>query len=169
VDGKRVPDATLPFPFSGNVSRAPSAADIFYTFTSERTPLHNGAMCKRTLVAACLLLSIPISAQEAKPPATAPATLLTIYSSARYDEFDASRLMKGNLNQISGLAIIQQRRTLELNEGESVVNLPDIATGADFSTLSLRPASADAFKVLSQSLVDAASDPGLPVVKGQVV
>src|SRR5438132_12407882 len=29
VDGKRVPDATLPFPFSGNVSRAPSAADIF--------------------------------------------------------------------------------------------------------------------------------------------
>ncbi len=117
-------------------------------------------MCKRTLAtAACLFLAIPSAAQEATRSATATATLVTIYSSARYDEFDASKLMKGNLSQIPGLAIIQQRRTLELNEGESIVNLPDIAASADFSTLSLRPVSADAFKVLSQSLVEAAGDP----------
>src|SRR5207253_55316 len=47
----------------------------------------------------------------------------------------------------------------ELNEGESVIHLPDIAPSADFSTLTLRPASVDAFKVLSQSLVEAANDP----------
>jgi len=100
VDGKRVPDATLPFPFSGNVSRAPSAADIFYPFTAGRTPLHNALMRRFMLPALGLLLPIAVIAQEAKPPTTAPGTLLTIYSSARLDDFDASRLMKSNPGQI---------------------------------------------------------------------
>jgi len=159
VDGKRVPDATLPFPFSGNVSRAPSAADIFLPFTAGRAVLHNEAMCRFIAAMLWLIFSTAAFAQQNAPPAAAATMSLTIYSSARFDEFDATGLMKGNLNQIPGLAIIQQRRAIELTEGESVVQLPDIARSADFSTLSLRPAAADSFKVLSQSFTDSATDP----------
>jgi len=156
-----VPDATLPFPFSGNVSRAPSAADIFLDITAGRTVLHNAVMSKALLTAICLLVSHAALAEEqaAPPTAAAPSTQITIYSSAKLDDFDASRLIKAEPGQVPGMAIIQWRRTFELNEGESRIDIPGIASTADFSTLSLRPTTADAFKVLSQSLVEPAADP----------
>jgi hypothetical protein len=99
------------------------------------------------------------AAQEQPTPPTAPSTAITIYSSAKLDDFDASRLMKGTPAQVPGMAIIQQRRTFELTEGESRIDIPGIASTADFSTLSLRPVTADSFKVLAQSLVEPAADP----------
>ena len=155
VDGKRVPDATLPFPFSGNVSRAPSAADIFWTFTAGQALLHNGAMSKPFFAAISLVFAAVGLGQEAKDL----PTLITIYSSAKSTEFDASGLLKTDAKQIPGMAIIQQRRILELNEGETTISLPLIAATADFSTLAIRPASGDGFKVLSQTLVETAADP----------
>lgn len=154
-----MPDATLPFPFSGNVSRAPSAADIFWTFSAGRAVLHNAGMQRALLPGFWLILTAAAAAQEQATPPTVPSTLITIYSSARSDDFDAARLMKGNQNQIPGMAIVQQRRTLDLIEGETTVHLTGIASTADFSTLALRPASADSFKVLAQSLAEPASDP----------
>jgi hypothetical protein len=150
-----VPDATLPFPFSGNVSRAPSAADIFYTFTAGQALLHNGAMRKAMFVVFGLMVAAPASAEEAK----AQATSITIYSSAPIDDFDATALLKGAPRQVPGMGIVQQRRTFELNEGETTVQLGGLASSGDFSTLSLRPAEADGFKVLSQSLVGPSADP----------
>src|SRR3954469_4672812 len=116
-------------------------------------------MC-RLLSAAVLLfgLSIAAFAQETRPASTAPRTLLTIYSSARVDDFDAAGLMKGAAKHIPGMGIVQQRRTLELSE-DSVVQLPQIVPSADFATLSLRPVSPDAFRVLSQSMIEPAIDP----------
>jgi len=111
------------------------------------------------LPALVLLFPVAVVAQEAKPLATAPGTLLTIYSSARLDDFDTSRFMKSNAGQIPGLAIVQQRRTLDLNEGENALHLADIASTVDFSSLSLQPVDPGSFKVLSQSLVEAVSDP----------
>ncbi len=116
-------------------------------------------MCRFIAVALWLPFAAAAFAQQGDPPAGGAGTLLTIYSSARFDEFDALNLMKGGQNLIPGMVIVQQRRTFELNEGESVIHLPDIVPSADFSTLTLRPGSADAFKVLSQSLVEAANDP----------
>jgi len=109
-------------------------------------------MCRLILAALCLTFSSGALAQQ-------DHTSLTIYSSAKFDEFDASRLMKGSPNAIPGMSIVQQRRTLDLDEGESIVQLPDIAPAADFSTLTLRPSSPNAFKVLSQSLIEQAGDP----------
>ncbi len=83
--------------------------------------------------------------------------MLTVYTSARSDDFDAAKIMKNG--PIPGLAIIQQRRTLDLQEGESNLHLSDLATTADFSSLSLRPAVPDAFKVLSQSLAEQVTEP----------
>ncbi|HEV8290292.1 MAG TPA: hypothetical protein VGP94_00145 [Tepidisphaeraceae bacterium] len=111
------------------------------------------------LIAFWLTLTAAAAAQEQGNPVATPSTLITIYSSARFDDFDAARLVKGNQTQIPGMAIIQQRRRVDLNEGETTVHLTGIASSADFSTLSLRPASADSFKVLAQSLLEPAGDP----------
>jgi hypothetical protein len=121
--------------------------------------LDNGAMQKALLAGFYLICPAFAAAQEPPTPPAAPTTAITIYSTAKLDDFDASRLMKGNPAQVPGMAIIQQRRIFELNEGESRIDLPGIASTADFSTLSLRPLAADGFKVLAQSLVEPAADP----------
>ena len=94
-------------------------------------------------------------AEEAK----AQATAITIYSSARIDDFDTTALLKGEAKQVPGMAMVQQRRTFELNEGETTVQLVGLASTGDFSTLSLRPAEVDGFKVLGQTLVGPSADP----------
>ncbi|HEV8605987.1 MAG TPA: DUF4139 domain-containing protein [Tepidisphaeraceae bacterium] len=110
-----------------------------------------------------MLFSVVLAAEDSStPPTTAPANrrsalLLTIYSSARFDEFDVAKTMK--TGQVPGLAVVQQRRTLDLQEGENNIHLADVATTADFSSLSLRPAAPDAFKVLSQSLAEQLTEP----------
>ena len=111
---------------------------------------------RKLLFAVSLMLIVSLSlVNEAK----AQATSIMVYSSARMDDFDPAALLKGDAKQIPGMALIQQRRTFELKEGDTTIQLVGIPPTADFSTLSLRPATADAFKVLSQSLIAPAVDP----------
>lgn len=136
------------------MSAVPQARLTFFcTFTAGRTVLHNAGMSK------LLLLVFLFAQEEAKPAVAPPTTVVTIHSALKPGEFDVADLMKRNAKQIPGMAIVQQRRTLELNEGETTLSLPMIASAADFSTLSLRPASGDGFRVLNQSLIAPAANP----------
>src|SRR2546429_9542245 len=101
-------------------------------------------MCRFIAVALWLPFAAAAFAQQGDPPAGGAGTLLTIYSSARFDEFDALNLMKGGQNLIPGMVIVQQRRTFELKEGEPVIHLPDIAPTADFSPPTFRTPSIEA-------------------------
>src|SRR5688500_7602487 len=100
------------------------------------------------LLFVCTLAAADETAAPTTRPATTPTTStaaaltthLTIYSS-------------------TSLAIVQQRRTLNLPGEEADIHLRDVPAMADFNTISLRPVIAGSFKVLSQTYVEQVSDP----------
>src|SRR4051794_34932967 len=97
------------------MSAVPQARLTFFcTFTAGQTLLQDGVMQKALLASIGLIFTASTTAQEAAAPPAAPSTLISIYSSARFDDFEAAALMKGTVKQIPGMAIIQQRRTFEL-------------------------------------------------------
>lgn len=57
------------------------------------------------------------------------------------------------------MAIVQERRTLDLADRETDIHLRDVAATADFSSVSLRPVVESSFKVVSQTFTEHVNDP----------
>src|ERR1044071_6658493 len=87
--------------------------------------------CGLPITLLLLCFTLPTNAAA---PTTNPSLTLSIYSTANPESFDATQILKKG--KAPGHALIQQRRTLDLQEGENLYDLPDLPPTADFSTLS---------------------------------
>src|SRR5215208_5088463 len=85
------------------MSAVPQARLTFFLHVpAGRAVPDNGGMRQALLSGFWLIFPAVTAAQDQPTPPTAPSTAITIYSSAKLDDFDASRLLKGTPAQVPG-------------------------------------------------------------------
>jgi hypothetical protein len=179
VDDTKVPDATLPFPFSGDASRGsprlaffyspPTQADVLPVTRSSPSQQNTTMLIARphpwlVLVLSVLLTSIPIlsaetrtpPAQAANSPNAAPASpCITAYSSIDFVQASPDALPVPGQSR----AIVYENRMLNFTSGENQLDLAGFPTGLEPTSLSIRPSASRDITLLEHTYIAPTTTP----------